>query len=216
MNLLRTELEQTSEEYLRFVRDQAERDGAVEAVLVLLGSSVTLDRLSMSMLVVTGAMLTLCISQAQSLTAVFTMPTYKAMLGLFLVSSLMGYLEKAMHSLASIYIGFYRELRAGMKKVLSEYEDIRRDVVRDAREVETTLETIVLRPDSMIELVVRAFPEAWQSYIRASMCAKTVDQGNSIFIFEALKYEVWQVLAFFAQAMFLVVGILVVLFGGVG
>jgi hypothetical protein len=103
-----------------------------------------------------------------------------------------------------------------MKKVLSEYEDIRRDVVRDAREVETTLETIVLRPDSMIELVVRAFPEAWQSYIRASMCAKTVDQGNSIFIFEALKYEVWQVLAFFAQAMFLVVGILVVLFGGVG
>jgi hypothetical protein len=216
MDSLRTALQQTSEEYLRFVRDRAESEGANEAVLVLLGSSVTLDRLSMSMLVVAGAMLTLCISQAQGLTTVVSVPTYKAMLGLFLLSSLMGFLEKAMHSLASIYIGFYRELFAGMKKVSSEYENIRRGVVKDAREVEVDLETIALRPESMFELVVRAFPETWQSYVRASMRAKTANQENGIFITQALKYELWQVGALFAQVTFFGVGILVVLFGTLG
>jgi hypothetical protein len=103
-----------------------------------------------------------------------------------------------------------------MKKVSSEYEDIRKHVVKDAREVEVYLEEIVLRPEAMVELVARAFPKAWQSYIRTQMCAKAADQGSPIFIAEALKFELWQGAALVAQTLFLVIGILVTLFGTSG
>lgn len=129
------ELRKSTEEYIEASAAVAESELSASIIKVALGSTEPINKLISSMLVVSGATITLSISNASEVLTVLGAGTLKWMLALFVVSAVFGFVAKVSGVLVDIALAVFEGMQASVDEAYENFSRDREEAMAKAREL---------------------------------------------------------------------------------
>lgn len=195
------------------MRNQTEQKAGNTVSVIILKRSSTLDQLSVSTLVVAGAILTLCISSSKGVLSVISGGGYGWMMSMFMLSALSGFLAKVAHSIANAHIVIHCEMYKDLGEALDRFGSETEGTRESALERGISLDSFFPRPEKIKEALVKTFPHRWRPYLRKSLNRDSSDSGTPDLLVNAWKFVSYQFFGFTAQIIFFVVGFVIAVGG---
>jgi hypothetical protein len=206
-------LKQASERYLEIVRNQTEEHTGNTIGVIILKRSSTLDQLSVSALVVSGAVLTLCISNASDVLSVISSGGYAWMMALFMLSALSGFLAKVAYSIGNFHIAVHCEMFKALEEITDKFESETEETQQSAIEHGIPLNSFYPRAEKTKEALTKTFPPRWRPFLLKHLNSDSTDAGTSGLLVNAWKFVAYQFFGFMAQVLFFIVGFIIAVGG---
>jgi len=202
-----------SEQLLEITRDQAEAEIATTIGVIIFRCSKVLDQLCISCLVVAGAVLTLCISNAKDVLSIISPSGYTWMMILFLLSVLIGFFAKIVFAIIDFYLFIHCETSKAYRDISDKFEQETKDTHESAMEIGISLEKFYPRDKKIKEKLVKTFPKRWHSFLSRHSNNDDSDSGAATLLVNAWEYVEFQFYGFIAQIALLLLGFIVAVAG---
>ena len=204
---------QASERFIKIVRNQTEENTGNTIGLVVLKCSGSLDQMSVSLLVVAGAVLTLCISNASDILSVISGNGYTWMMSLFMLSAMFGFFAKASYTVANFHISLHRELFMALDELVEKFKTETQEMRQSAIDNGVELNTFFPRGEKTKEALIKTFPFHWRPYLLKRMSVSNSDGDKSSLLVAAWKFVTFQFFGFLTQIVLFILGVIVAVVG---
>lgn len=171
-------IKESTENYIDVILKQAEDKAGVSMTEALVESTSFLDKVSNSLLIISGAAITLSIGNAEALILVLGKGSFKALIILLLVSAIIGFIAKACHAIALMYITFAKDILIKMKVIFDEFNAFEEEQIENVKEY-VTIETRSLSLDRVLASYIDTLPKFLQKRTLKSISNKKHDSNKA-------------------------------------
>jgi hypothetical protein len=129
------EIKKSTENYIDVVLKQAEDKVGVSMTEVLVESTLFLEKLSSSLLIVAGAAITLGIGNSAAVILALGSGSFKAFIVLLILSALVGFMAKVCHAVSLVNLNIAKELIVRMEAIFSEFDSLEKEEIEKVKSV---------------------------------------------------------------------------------
>ena len=195
-------LKEATEKYIGIVLGQAEDKAGVSMTEVLVESTVIVDKLSNSLLIVAGAAITLGVGNAKSIILALGIGNYKLLITFLLLSAIFGFLSKFAHAFSLMALNTAKELIARFDMIFNEFDKFEEEQIE---KVKGMVEIESRRPNlnKIFESFINSMPVFLQDKIKLSL--KNRDGDSKKLQRAASTAAIYQVILFSGQTLLLII-----------
>lgn len=166
-------VKESTENYIDVVLKQHEEQAGVAMTEALVNSTVFTDKLSSSLLIVSGAAITLGIGNSKAVISALGSGSFKALIISLLIASIAGFGAKACHAISLMYMNLSKDLIAKMTDIFDKYDSF------ETKQIEGVKDIIAIeqrRPDK--ERIFSVFIDTLPIFIQKS-ATNRIKNGSS-------------------------------------
>ena len=206
-------LKDVTERYIDLIQKQTEDKAGLAITEVLIKSTVLVDKLSNSLLIISGAALTICIGNSSNVISVLGSGSYKLLLLLFLLSAIFGLIAKFLHYYSVMAISTGKELLSSIDIIHNEFEKFQESEIEKVKEF-VEIESKPLNLERIFDSFINSMPVVIRNKLRKSINSRNNQDGDiAVFHRGASTASIYQLLGFLIQVLFIGIAILVAILG---
>ncbi len=128
-------IKKSTENYIDVVLKQAEDKVGISMIEVLVESTLFLEKLSGSLLIVAGATITLGIGNSAAVILALGSGSFKAFIVMLILSALVGFMAKVCHAVSLMHLNIAKELIIRMEAIFGEFDSFEKEEIEKVKGV---------------------------------------------------------------------------------
>ena len=204
------ELKKATEKYIDVILGQAEDKAGICITETIVESTAFVDKLSSSLLITSGAAITLCIGNSKALITALGAGSFKLLIILLLISAVLGFFSKTCHALSLMHINLAKELITKFNKIFDEFDKF------EEEQIEKVKDRVEIKPRNpslgkIFESFTSTLPSFLQKQAKKGIAKGVGDSKRAQRM--ASTYAYFHIITFGVQSLFMTIAFLSAVLG---
>lgn len=203
-------LKEATEKYIDVVLHQAEDKAGVKITETVIDATHFIDKLANSLLIVSGATLTLLVANSEESIFVLGKGSFKLIMLLLLISAIIGFLSKTCHALSNMYLNISKNLASDFDNIFDEFDNFQKEKIDDIKDI-VKIEPRFPDLKKIFESFVKTMPAFLQNRVRKNI--ESQDGDGKRIQRQASTLAYFHVVLFIGQALLMIIAFGSAVFG---